>query len=52
VAQLAVHWTITQPGITSALCGAKRPQQIEETAGAVGWELTRDQRARAQTQLA
>ena len=46
VAQLAVHWTITQPGITSALCGAKRAAQIEETAGSVGWNLTAAQRAR------
>jgi aryl-alcohol dehydrogenase-like predicted oxidoreductase len=45
VAQLVVNWTISQPGITSALCGAKRPAQIEETAGAMGWELTADERA-------
>jgi aryl-alcohol dehydrogenase-like predicted oxidoreductase len=45
VAQLAINWTINQPGIASALCGAKRPAQIEETAGAMGWELTADQRA-------
>jgi aryl-alcohol dehydrogenase-like predicted oxidoreductase len=40
VAQLVVNWTIHQPGITSALCGAKRPWQIEETAGAMGWTLS------------
>ena len=45
VAQLVVNWTFTQPGITCALCGAKRPQQIEETAGAMGWSLTAEQRA-------
>jgi len=45
VAQLVVNWTISQPGITSALCGAKRPAQIEETAGAMGWTLTAEQRA-------
>jgi aryl-alcohol dehydrogenase-like predicted oxidoreductase len=45
VAQVVVNWTIRQPGITSALCGAKRPAQIEETAGAMGWELTADERA-------
>jgi aryl-alcohol dehydrogenase-like predicted oxidoreductase len=45
VAQLVVNWTISQPGITSALCGAKRPWQIEETAGAMGWTLTSEQRA-------
>jgi aryl-alcohol dehydrogenase-like predicted oxidoreductase len=43
VAQLVVNWTIAQPGITSALCGAKRPEQVEETAGAMGWQLTSEQ---------
>jgi aryl-alcohol dehydrogenase-like predicted oxidoreductase len=45
VAQLVINWTISQPGITCALCGAKRPWQIEETAGAMGWILSADQRA-------
>jgi aryl-alcohol dehydrogenase-like predicted oxidoreductase len=44
VAELAINWTINQPGITSALCGAKRPWQIEETAGAMGWSLSPKQR--------
>jgi aryl-alcohol dehydrogenase-like predicted oxidoreductase len=44
VAQLVVNWTISQPGITAALCGARRPAQIEETAGAMGWQLTDEQR--------
>ncbi len=43
VAQLVVNWTMNQPGITSALCGAKRAWQIEETAGAMGWILTPEQ---------
>lgn len=45
VAQLAINWTIHQSGITVALCGAKRPWQIEENAGAMGWTLTPDQSA-------
>jgi aryl-alcohol dehydrogenase-like predicted oxidoreductase len=45
VAQLVVNWTISQPGITVALCGAKRPWQIEETAHAMGWQLTDQQLA-------
>jgi aryl-alcohol dehydrogenase-like predicted oxidoreductase len=40
VAELAINWTIRQPGITAALCGAKRPEQLRETAGAAGWQLT------------
>jgi aryl-alcohol dehydrogenase-like predicted oxidoreductase len=45
VAQLVVNWTMNQPGITSALCGAKRPWQIEETADAMGWSLSAEQLA-------
>jgi aryl-alcohol dehydrogenase-like predicted oxidoreductase len=45
IAQIVVNWTIAQPGITAALCGAKRPAQIEETAGAMGWQLSAEQRA-------
>jgi len=39
VPQLVVAWTVQQPGITAALCGAKRAYQIEETADAIGWTL-------------
>ena len=39
VAQLVVAWTIAQPGITSALCGAKRDHQIQETADALAWKM-------------
>jgi len=35
LAQWAVGWTITRPGVTVALCGAKRPDQIRETAQAM-----------------
>ena len=39
VAQLVIAWTIAQPGITSALCGAKRDWQIKETADAMSVEF-------------
>jgi aryl-alcohol dehydrogenase-like predicted oxidoreductase len=45
VAEIVVNWTISQPGITAALCGAKRPAQIEETARAIGWQLATEERA-------
>jgi aryl-alcohol dehydrogenase-like predicted oxidoreductase len=41
VVDLVIRWTVEQPGITSALCGAKRPDQIRETAGGSGWQLDR-----------
>lgn len=40
LAELAIAWTIQRPGITAALCGAKRPAQIEETARAMTWQLS------------
>lgn len=52
VAQLVVNWTIHQPGITVALCGAKRAHQIEESAGAMGWKLTDQQVAQIDAALA
>ena len=33
-----------QPGITSALCGAKRPEQIRESARAMTWQLSEKER--------
>ncbi|RKY89764.1 aldo/keto reductase [candidate division KSB1 bacterium] len=39
VAQLAVAWVLAHPAVTSAICGAKRPAQIEETAAASDWHL-------------
>lgn len=52
VAQLVANWTIHQPGITVALCGAKRPWQIKETARAMNWQLTPAQRGEIDKALA
>ncbi|MFM2096007.1 MAG: ral stress protein 69 [Planctomycetota bacterium] len=46
VADVVVNWTIHRPGITSALCGAKRADQIRESAAALQWQLTAEQTAR------
>ncbi|MCC6509389.1 MAG: aldo/keto reductase [Pirellulaceae bacterium] len=35
VSQLVIAWTLAQPDITVALCGAKRPAQIIDNAGAM-----------------
>jgi aryl-alcohol dehydrogenase-like predicted oxidoreductase len=34
ISQLAIAWLLRDEAITSAICGAKRPSQIEETAAA------------------
>ena len=39
VPQVVINWTINRPGITAALCGAKRPDQLRENAGALDWRL-------------
>lgn len=44
--QMAIAWVLSQPGLTVALCGAKRPHHIEESAGAAGWALDADWCAR------
>jgi aryl-alcohol dehydrogenase-like predicted oxidoreductase len=40
VAQLVIRWTIEQPGITAALCGAKRASQAQENAMALDFRLS------------
>ncbi len=40
VAQVVLNWTIQRAGITAALCGAKRPEQIRDNAAAMTWTLT------------
>ncbi|MFV0444449.1 MAG: aldo/keto reductase [Planctomycetaceae bacterium] len=52
LAELAVAWVLQRPGITTALCGAKRPEQIQETARAQSWTLTPDQLSRIETAIA
>jgi len=43
VAAVVINWTIHQPGITAALCGAKRRWQLAESATAMTWQLTESQ---------
>lgn len=52
LAQLAIRWCLIQPGITSALCGAKRAYQIAETAAAMAGNLDPDTLAQVDAALA
>jgi len=52
VAQVVLNWTIQRPGITVALCGAKRPDQIQDNAATLTWRLTADQIARIDQAIA
>jgi aryl-alcohol dehydrogenase-like predicted oxidoreductase len=40
LAQLAIAWVLRHPALTSAIVGARKPAQIEETAKAADWELS------------
>jgi aryl-alcohol dehydrogenase-like predicted oxidoreductase len=52
LSQLVLNWTIHQPGITSALCGAKRAWQNAENAGGAGWRLSETQMTKINAALA
>jgi myo-inositol catabolism protein IolS len=39
MAKVAVAWLLRQPGVTSVIAGARRPDQIEQTAPAADLEL-------------
>jgi aryl-alcohol dehydrogenase-like predicted oxidoreductase len=39
VSQLAIAWTLRRPEVTAAIVGARRPEQIEQTAPAADWVL-------------
>lgn len=43
MAQVVLNWTIRRRGITAALCGAKRPEQIVDNAATMRWHLSDDQ---------
>ncbi len=45
LAQVALAWTIAEPGITCALAGARNAEQARENAGAMELELSEQERA-------
>ncbi len=47
-AQVALRWVTAQDGVI-AIPGAKRPEQVEENAGALDWSLSMDELARLDT---
>jgi len=42
LAQLAVAWTLQNPGVSAAIIGATRPEQVRENAKASGVRLEPD----------
>jgi len=41
-AQLAISWVLRRPEVTAAIAGARRPDQIAETAPASDWTLSQE----------
>jgi aryl-alcohol dehydrogenase-like predicted oxidoreductase len=39
VLELAVRWVLDRPGVSVALWGAKRPDQLQADSGVIGWKL-------------
>ncbi len=46
VTQLVINWTATYPGVTAPIVGAKRPSQVIENVGGVGWTIAYEDRVR------
>jgi voltage-dependent potassium channel beta subunit len=46
MAQMAIAWVLREPGVSSAIVGASRPEQVEENVAASGIELPSDALAR------
>lgn len=48
-AQVALNWLLHQPGITTAILGARTLDQLKENLGCVGWKLSDGEMKRIET---
>jgi aryl-alcohol dehydrogenase-like predicted oxidoreductase len=39
IIELAARWVLDRPGVSVALWGARRPEQLDAVAGVMGWKL-------------
>ncbi len=46
VGQLSIAWVLSNPEVTSAIVGAKRPSQLEQNVGAAGWKIPKDEKTK------
>ena len=46
VAQIALNWVASRPGVSTVIMGARNEEQLRANLGAVGWSLTVDQVAK------
>ncbi|MCB0322937.1 MAG: aldo/keto reductase [Bdellovibrionales bacterium] len=40
--EVAINWVLAQDGVTAAIVGARRPEQIEQTIQAASWSLSEE----------
>jgi aryl-alcohol dehydrogenase-like predicted oxidoreductase len=52
LAQLAISWVLRRPEVTAAIAGARKPEQILETAPASDWDLSEQDIERIEELLA
>ena len=38
--QFALNWTLSNPVISTALCGTRNPNEVKDNVGAVGWKIS------------
>lgn len=43
MAQIALNWVASQPGVTAPIIGARNLEQLDDNLAAVGWELDDEQ---------
>ena len=51
MAQLAIAWTLANPAVTSAICGARTPEQAVENSRAGMWRLSAGDMADIESQI-
>lgn len=51
MAQLAIAWTLANPAVTVAICGAKTPEQAIENARAGQWQLKDSEMVEIENQI-
>jgi aryl-alcohol dehydrogenase-like predicted oxidoreductase len=51
MAQLAIAWVVANPAITTAICGARTPEQAIDNCAAGRWQLTAADMAEIEQQL-
>ena len=49
VAHLALRWVLTNPVVSVALVGFRRPEEVEANMGSLGWTLSADDLAEIDT---